>query len=257
MNATSRSEDLTRDLYQDEYTHDFVNRWDELINWKARWESEQGFFQEILRNYDAARVLDAACGTGFHTVMLARDGFNVTGADGSAEMVRKAQENAQRAGVKELPVVEAEWTKMSQSFPDQKFDAIVILGNAFTHLFDENDRKKALGEFYKLLSDDGVVIIDHRNYDKILDKDFESKHQVYYLGENVNAYPEEITEEFVRMKYQYDDGSSYHLTMCPIRQNYVTELLRDAGFQNIRRYGDFNAEYSFYDPDFIIQIGTK
>jgi SAM-dependent methyltransferase len=257
MNATPRSDELTRDLYQEEYTHDFVNRWDELINWKARWESEQGFFQEVLRNYDAAKVMDAACGTGFHTVMLARDGFNVTGADGSAEMVRKAQENAQRAGVKGLPVVEAEWTKMTESFPSQKFDAIVVLGNAFTHLFDETDRKKALSEFHSLLSEDGVVIIDHRNYDKILDKEFESKHQVYYLGENVNAYPEEITEEFVRMKYEYNDGSSYHLTMCPIRQNYVTELLRDAGFQNIRRYGDFDAEYSFYEPDFIIQVGTK
>ncbi len=248
---------LNRDLYQEEYTHDFVNRWDELINWKARWESEQGFFQEILRHYDAARVLDAACGTGFHTVMLARDGFNVVGADGSAEMVRKAQENAERAGVKGVPVVEAEWTTMSKSFPDQTFDAIICLGNAFTHLFDENDRRKALNEFYSLLSEDGVVVIDHRNYDKILDKEFESKHQVYYLGENVDAYTEEITEEYVRMRYQYNDGSAYHLTMCPIRQNYVTELLRDAGFKNIRRYGDFDADYSFYDPDFIIQVGTK
>ncbi len=257
MNASPRSEDLTRDLYQDEYTPDFVDRWDELINWKARWESEGGFFQDILRNYEAARVLDAACGTGFHTVMLARDGFDVTGADGSAEMVGKARENAQRAGIPELPVVEAEWTTMSESFPNQTFDAIIVLGNAFTHLFDEGDRKKALKQFYSMLSDDGVVIIDHRNYDKILDKDYDNKHQHYYLGENVNAFPEEITSEYVRMKYEYTDGSSYHLTMCPIRQNYVTELLRDAGFQNIRRYGDFEAEYSFYDPDFIIQVGTK
>jgi SAM-dependent methyltransferase len=68
-------------LFQQEYTHDFVNRWDELINWKGRWESEQGFFQQVLRRYDAARVLDIACGTGFHTVMLRRDGFDVTGAD--------------------------------------------------------------------------------------------------------------------------------------------------------------------------------
>lgn len=257
MNASPRSDELTRDLYQEEYTPDFVDRWDELINWKARWESEQGFFQEVLRHYDAAKVLDIACGTGFHTVMLSRDGFDVVGADGSAEMVRKAQENAERAGVPDLPVVEAEWTTLSKTFPTQRFDAIICLGNAFTHLFDEADRKKALTEIYGLLNEDGVVVIDHRNYDKILDTDNDSKHQHYYLGENVSAYPEEITDDYVRMRYQYTDGSSYHLTMCPIRQNYVTELLRDAGFKNIRRYGDFEAEYSFYDPDFIIQIGTK
>lgn len=257
MNASPKSDQLTKDLFQEEYTPDFVDRWDELINWKGRWESEQGFFQEILRHYDAARVLDIACGTGFHTVMLRRDGFDVTGADGSAEMVRKAKENAARAGIPETPVVEAEWTALTDSFPDQKFDAIICLGNAFTHLFEEEDRKKALSEIYSLLDEDGVIIVDHRNYDKILDTDLESKHQVYYVGDNVDAYPEEIGDNFVRMRYEYHDGSSYHLTMCPIRQNYVTELLRDAGFKNIRRYGDFEAEYSFYDPDFIIQVGTR
>jgi SAM-dependent methyltransferase len=257
MNASPKSEELTRDLFQQEYTHDFVNRWDELINWKGRWESEQGFFQQVLRRYDAARVLDIACGTGFHTVMLRRDGFDITGADGSAEMVRKAQENAQRAGLRGTPIVQAEWTTLSKSFPEQKFDAIICLGNAFTHLFDEADQRKALKEIYGLLDNDGVVIVDHRNYDKILDTDNGSKHEHYYLGENVNAYPEQVEDEFVRMRYEYDDGSSYHLTLCPIRQNYVTELLRDAGFKNIRRYGDFDADYSFYEPDFIIQVGTK
>jgi SAM-dependent methyltransferase len=257
MNATPRSNTLTKDLFQEEYTHDFVNRWDELINWKARWESEQGFFQEVLRHYDAAKVLDIACGTGFHTVMLSRDGFDVIGADGSAEMVGKARENAERAGIPNLPIHQAEWTTLTEVFPSWRFDAVICLGNAFTHLFDEADRRKALSEIYKVLNDDGVVVIDHRNYDKILDTDNGSKHAVYYLGENVNAYPEQIEDDFVRMRYEYDDGSSYHLTLCPIRQNYVTELLRDAGFQNIRRYGDFDAEYRFYDPDFIIQIGTK
>jgi SAM-dependent methyltransferase len=256
MNA-SRSDMLTKELFHEEYTPDFVDRWDELINWKGRWESEQGFFQNILHRYDAARVLDIACGTGFHTVMLARDGFRVTGADGSAEMVRKAEENAKRAGLKETPIVQAEWTTLTETFPNQKFDAIICLGNAFTHLFEESDRKKALAEIYSVLDDDGVVIIDHRNYDKILDEKGENKHQHYYLGENVDVYPEEIGNNFVRIRYQYDDGSSYHLTLCPIRQNYVTELLRDAGFQNIRRFGDFEADYSFYDPDFIVQIGTK
>jgi SAM-dependent methyltransferase len=257
MNATPRSEQLTKDLFQEEYTPDFVDRWDELINWKGRWESEGGFFQKILRNYDAARVLDIACGTGFHIVMLRRDGFDVTGADGSAEMVRKAEENARRAGTANTRIVEAEWTTLTEAFPNQKFDAIICLGNAFTHLFEEADRRKALSEIYSLLDEDGVVIIDHRNYDKILDKEYESKHQVYYLGENVDVYPEEVEDTHVRIRYEYDDGSSYHLTLCPIRQNYVTELLRDAGFKNIRRYGDFEADYSFYDPDFIIQVGTK
>ena len=31
----------------------------------------------------------------------------------------------------------------------------------------------------------------------------------------------------------------------------------EAGFQNVERYGDFQANYDFYDPDFIIQVAKK
>ena len=48
----------------------------------------------------------------------------------------------------DLRVVEAEWTKLGESFTDERFDAVICLGNAFTHLFDEADRLKSLNEIY-------------------------------------------------------------------------------------------------------------
>ena len=82
-------------------------------------------------------------------------GFDVTGADGSATRPAKAKENAERFRQDSIQLVEAEWTSLSRAFPNEKFDAIVCLGNAFTHLFEESDRRKALQEIYTLLSDDG------------------------------------------------------------------------------------------------------
>jgi ubiquinone/menaquinone biosynthesis C-methylase UbiE len=78
-------------------------------------------------------VLDIACGTGYHTVNLYLNGFVVTGSDGSANMVEKANENAARSGLKNQRLVEAQWTSLSAAFPNEKFDAIICLGNAFTH----------------------------------------------------------------------------------------------------------------------------
>ena len=51
--------------------------------------------------------------------------------------------------------------------------------------------------------------------------------------------------------------SFFQLTVCPVRQEHLTDLLTEAGFQNVKRYGDFQANYDFYDPDFIIQGATS
>lgn len=251
------TESLNKKLFLDEYTTEFVDKWDELIDWKGRYESEGGFFPRILKRFGTKKVLDIACGTGFHTVTLSKDGFDVAGADGSANMLDKAAENAKRFNVKGVRLVEADWLELTKAFSTEKFDAIICLGNAFTHLFAEEDRVKALGEIYKLLNDGGIAIIDQRNYDKILDKGFHSKHQIYYVGETVAVSPEDISDQAVKFRYEYTDGSVHRLTLCPIRQEYVTNLLKNAGFNQVERYGDFEAKYDFYEPDFVIQVAQK
>ena len=172
-------------------------------------------------------------------------------------MLAKAMENAERFGLNNVRFVEAEWTCLSQAFLGEKFDAIICLGNAFTHLFEEEQRVKALKEVFNLLKDDGIAIIDQRNYDMILDKGFRSKHQHYYLGETVNISAPDISDEAVKIRYEYGDGSVYWLTFSPIRQEYLTSLLGQAGFRQVERYGDFQAKYDIYEPDFIVQVAKK
>ena len=248
---------VSRDLYKEQYSPEFAGRWDELIDWQRRAEAEGNFFQNILKEHGVETVLDIACGTGYHAVTLKADGFVVTAADGAPNMLAQARENARRFGIDDLRLVEAEWTRLGESFAGERFDAIICLGNAFTHLFDEADRTHTLSEVYRLLNRDGIAIIDQRNYDAILDKGFSSKHQSYYLGASVEVRPEELNEDLVKMRYEYADGDVHFLTICPIRQDYVTSLLLDAGFRSVTRYGDFVEGYEFYEPDFVIQVATK
>jgi ubiquinone/menaquinone biosynthesis C-methylase UbiE len=243
--------------FQEEYNPEFVDKWDELIDWEKRYEAEEDFFKGELEKHGARTVLDIACGTGFHTITLTLDGFDVVGADGAPTMLAKAKENAERCGLSHLKLVEARWTSLTDVFPENSFDAVVCLGNAFTHLFEEQDRIKALGEIFQVLKDDGLAIIDQRNYDSILDQGFNSKHRYYYTGSTVEVEPEYVTDEAVKFLYKYDDGSVHHLTLCPIRQEYMTSLLRKSGFTSVERYGDFEADYDFYEPDFIVQVAKK
>ena len=248
-------EDRQTDLYRGEYIMSFVEKWDELIDWRARAESEGQFFIDILRARGKETVLDVACGTGFHSVRLTEAGFNVTSADGSAAMISKAFENAQSRGLI-LKTVQADWRWLNRDIQG-KYDAIICLGNSFTHLHDEQDRRRALAEFYAALKHDGILILDQRNYDTMLDRGFSSKHKYYYCGDKVSAEPEHIDEGLVRFKYTFPDGTDYTLNLSPIRKNYVRRLIREAGFQRCRTYGDFQETYAEDDPDFFIHIAEK
>ncbi len=241
--------------YQQEYVQSFVNKWDELIDWEARAKSEGRFFVEILKAREKVKILDVATGTGFHSVQLLRAGFDVTSADGNAEMLGKAFDNARRRDLI-LQTVHADWRWLNKDV-HSKFDAIVCLGNSFTHLFKERDRRRALAEFYAALKYDGILVIDQRNYDSILDEGFNSKHTYYYCGDQVTAEPEHVDDSLARFRYAFPDGSEYHLNMFPLRKAYMRKLLFDVGFQNVKTYGDFQETYQENDPDFFIHVAEK
>ena len=64
------------------------------------------------------------------------------------------------------------------------FDALVCMGNSFAHLpdshGDQRDHVLAIDNFYKMIKPGGILIIDHRNYDYILDNGKAPKNNIYY-----------------------------------------------------------------------------
>jgi len=241
--------------YQAEYVQAFVEKWDQLIDWEARAESEGRFFIQLLQGFDTDKVLDVATGTGFHSVQLLRAGFEVASVDGNAQMLARAFENAKARG-HILRTIHADWRWLTRDV-HEKFDAVICLGNSFTHLFDEKDRRRALAEFYSVLKHDGVLILDQRNYDAILDHGFKSKHQYYYCGDQIVAEPVHVDDGLARFRYAFPDGSEYNLNMFPLRKRYAQQLIAEAGFQRSRTYGDFQETYQDEDPDFFVHVAEK
>lgn len=243
------------DFYRAEYVQQFVEKWDELIDWDARATSEGRFFVDILRGRGKSQVLDAATGTGFHSVQLINAGFDVTSADGSPHMLAKAFENAKDRHII-LRTVYADWRWLTKDI-ETRFDAVICLGNSFTHLHEERDRRRALAEFYAVLKPDGILILDQRNYDVMLDVGFKTKHKYYYCGDQVVAEPEHIDDGLARFQYKFPDQSTYTLNMFPLRKNYVRRLMTEVGFQRVTTYGDFHETYQDSEPDFFIHVAEK
>src|SRR3546814_8110213 len=98
-----------------------------------------------------------------------------------------------------------------------------------------------------------MLVVDHRNYDRILDEGISTKHEFYYTGDNVDARPVELSRTKAKFEYSFADGEKHHLTMYPLKQGYVGHLLEDCGFVDNTRYGDFQRPFDAGDVDFIQQ----
>ncbi len=241
----------------EQYTPDFVDYWDDLVGWEGRTASEGGFYEKLLKEAGAREVADVACGTGFNAINLARSGLVVTATDGSDNMIGKTRENAQQMGVRFAHTQVADWLNLPAELGEERFDALVCLGNSFTHIFDHEERRDILEAFFKVLRPGGIVIIDHRNYDSMLDHGYSSSHQHYYTGKGVDAYPATLHRQLARFEYKFPDGAHFQLNMYPLRQDYVSHLLEDAGFRQVTRYGDFERPYDREAVDFVQQVAVK
>ncbi len=96
---------------------------------------EVDFLLEELGLAPGGSVLDVGCGTGRHSVELARRGYAVTGLDLSSEMLAKAAAAAKAAAV-DVEWIRADATRFS--FPD-KYDAAICLCEGSFGLLSQTD----------------------------------------------------------------------------------------------------------------------
>ena len=68
--------------------------------------------------------------------------------------------------------------------PKDGFDVVFCLGNSFAQLPDfegtKQSQKTALVNLFATVKPGGVLILDHRNYDDIIDKSVKPVQSVYY-----------------------------------------------------------------------------
>ena len=96
-----------------------------------------------------AKVLDAGCGSGRDTNLFRQSGFSAVGLDLSTELIKDAR--------KRFPNEEfVEGNLLQLPFPDESFDGTWAHASLL-HLDTEDDMRKALSEFHRVLKTNGVL----------------------------------------------------------------------------------------------------
>lgn len=71
------------------------------------------------------------------------------------------------------------------------FDAVICLGNSFAHMLDscgdQREQKLAIQNFERCVKPGGLLLIDHRNYDNIMDTGSTPAKSIYYNVSTTNT----------------------------------------------------------------------
>jgi SAM-dependent methyltransferase len=162
--------------------------------------------EQELKLLGGEAVLDIACATGRHAVLLARNGYRVTALDLNSGYLTLAEARAAAAGVR-IETVPGDMRQLPQLFT-RSFDAAVIMYSSFGYFPDHSDNVSVIRGVREILRPGGRFLLDVinrdwfiRNYrpsdyvrdgDQFITRDFQVMDQRVLLHENVFRPDESI-----------------------------------------------------------------
>lgn len=230
------------------YTRPFAEYYDMRAELLARSaDQEVEFFRFVFDSFARIQVrviLDVGCGTGRHYIPLSQEGYDVTGLDGSQNMLNVLKRKARGANVK-LRVLRKDMRDMDFT---NEFDAIICMNTAFLYLLKDEDILQVLNAFHKALKPGGVAIIDIMNFISLLGGYKEDIVEIYSrdgvkIERAVKHSIEDVPAIWNHHEFGVIEDNGETITYRELHRfrmlnyNEMCRFLDEAGFDEIRCFG--------------------
>ncbi len=217
---------------------------------------ESDFFSTLFAEHDVKTVLDCACGTGQHLLMLSRLGYDATGSDYSPSMLRVAGENLAKHKI-DLALRQCDFRYLEQAHPE-KFDAVVCLTTALPHLHTNEDLILALKSMKGRLNEGGLLVLTQGTTHFTLS--LPPVEVVVNRSDFSRVFLKEQKDGFQTIRvldlFHSDErleSKQYDIVYRILLDGDYKRLLAEAGFVNISIWGDYNrAAYDEKSPRLIV-----
>jgi glycine/sarcosine N-methyltransferase len=144
----------------------FADEYNEMTGLEIRFSKETPVFQSLLKKYHIELALDAGCGTGFHSILLAQLGLQVTATDISEQMLNVTQKNAKQKNV-QVETIQSSFNDLNKK-TNKTYDAVFCLGNSLAHILEEKELLDSLKIFHEILKFGGLLFVQMLNYNRIM-----------------------------------------------------------------------------------------
>ncbi len=242
---------------------------DVMTDWPQRLAQEMPFLLKLLTAHGVRSILDVACGTGWHAIVLAQRGYYAVGCDASPQMIARARANAAKEGV-EVTFEVASFSELNKF--KEKFDAVLCLGNSLPHLLTQRTLRDALRKMRLRLNPGGVLILQNLNYDLRLKKKPRffgvngNEHTLVWrfadYGGQFIIFHIALFEKKIEEKDQKKVSWSVEVNstcQSPLPKKDLQISLQQAGFKKIKFFGGLDGSIFNKDrsPDLVIVAYPK
>jgi cyclopropane fatty-acyl-phospholipid synthase-like methyltransferase len=220
--------------------------------------SEVAGLLRMLQLQPPAQVLDLCCGFGRHAIVLAGEGFKVTGLDLSETFLDMAKQRADLLGVK-LDLIKADMRHIQQH---DAYDAIINLCTAFGFFDTEEEDFLVLQGVTRALKKDGQFLIDTVNRDNIISslqpKRWSIDNGTVVLEERFFDFFKSRLEINLELVQKEDKNRRLEYSFRLYTLTEMLNLFSRAGLELTDVYGDFNgSQYSAQSPRMILVARKK
>jgi SAM-dependent methyltransferase len=234
--------------------------WDLYVDSSQRTDPNGPFATFLLGTLAGYKyVLDAATGIACESVLLLSQDkeFSVVSNEVDVSLRAVASEYAEQHECR-LDLRDYYWESLAKDIPgNMKFDAVLLLGNSLCLTTTSQRRERALTNLFSVLRSGGLLVIDERNFQYLIDHAAEIVADPYnnfppvrdgdvlYRGTKVRAYPTSIQDDRVQWRFFSNEPrvtSSAEIERRPslgdvmslhaFRHGELYALLRSCGFSD-------------------------
>lgn len=123
-------------LESEEY-HDWIaQHFDLAMGWESRLTAEIPPLTDLFKKNDVKKIIDIGCGTGGHTIELAKNGFEVLGLENSQLMFKVARDKWKKLPKnlqKKVNFINGDYVEILSKIREQ-YNAAIFMGSAFSHI---------------------------------------------------------------------------------------------------------------------------
>ncbi len=219
-------------------------------------EEQIAFLKEVLGKPPKS-ILDIACGTGGYSLGLSELGYNVTACDLDAKMLELLESKAEGQGL-DIGVIRADMVNLNRQLSG-RFNLAFCIGNSVVHLENINEIKEFLKNAKNLLENDGSLVIQIINFDRVLLKEVKAlptieNKNIGLTFERLYEYNREKNIIYFRTKLNVEGRSLENvIPLYPLLQDELVEAANAAGFKKLKLFGDFNGnEFDKYNSFMLV-----